>query len=171
MTISPQMRIAIAAVAVLAIVGFAAKTLLLKSTPTTISVPPPVHHSAHQTVAAKGGTGHRTIPHLQLSPNLPPALRLALLKHDVVVAVVYAKNSLGDGPAVSAARTGARGAHVGFAVLNVANEAVATAVALTIPGSSDPSVAVVKRPGQVMTLLPGYIDSEVITQAARDAGR
>jgi hypothetical protein len=166
MKVSRQMRIVIGAIAGLAILGLGAKMFLLKGSPAVnLAVPPAVHHPPRTT-----GHGHRALT-IKLDPDLPAALRVALLHHGVVVAVVYAEHSPGDGPVVSAARSAAQGAHVGFAALDVGNEAVATAVALKLPGSSDPSVAVVKRPGQVMTLLPGYVDSQVVAQAVRDAGR
>jgi hypothetical protein len=87
-----------------------------------------------------------------------------------VIAVLYAPNAPGDDAAVQAARKGAQGAHVGFAALNVLDEVVATAVALKMPGSSSPSVAVVRRPGKITLLLSGYVDSAVVAQAAREAG-
>ena len=178
MKVSRQMRIVIGAVLVLVVVGLAAKMFLLKSpAPASLVVPPVVHHpKLHAAIvphgratASHGHTTHHVAPKVKLDPDLPSALRVALLHHGVVIAVVYAAHALGDDSAVKAAREGAQGAHVGFAALDVGNEAVATAVALKIPGSSDPSVAVVKRPGQVTLLLTGYVDSQVVAQAARDA--
>jgi hypothetical protein len=173
MKISKQMRIVLIAVVVLGIGGVAAKTLLLKSSaPVNLSVPPAVHHPVHHAAAAQAGgskTHAAAAPRVQLDPDLPAALRVALLHHGVVITVLYARHAPGDAKAVVEAQQGAQMAHVGFAALDVSNEAVATAVALKMPGSSDPSVAVVTRPGNVTLLLPGYIDSQVVAQAARDA--
>ena len=166
MKISRQMRIVLGAVVVLGVAGFGAKTFLLKTTPVSLVIPPPVHHAVTVPHVSKS---HHAAPPIKLDPNLPSALRLALLHHGIVVAVIYASQAPGDASVVAAARAGALGAHVGFAALDVANNAVAAAVALEMPGTSDPSVAVVKRPGQVTLLLPGYVDSAVVTQAARDA--
>jgi hypothetical protein len=171
MKISRQMRIVVGVVVVVAIGGFAAKTLLLKSTPVSLTVPPAVHHPAAAATGAHGTKTHPAAPRIVLDPNLPSALRIALMHHGVVVAVVYAQHALGDATAVRAAREGAQGAHVGFAALDVGNETVATQVALKMPTSSDPSVAVIKRPGDVTLLLNGYVDSQIVTQAARDAGQ
>ena len=101
--------------------------------------------------------------------TLPAPLRRALAAHRVVVAVLYAPGVPGDAAAVQAARQGALDAHVGFTALNVRNESVAKAIALKLPGSSDPSVLVVARPGKIVTLLPGPEDRAVVAQAARDA--
>src|SRR5579862_4673738 len=118
MKISKQMRIVIAAVVVLAVGGLAAKTLLLKSPTTNLTVAPPVHHRHPVAVLTSKRSGRHTVPRVQLNADLPSALRLALLHHGVVIAVVYASHAPGDDSEVSAARTGAQGAHVGFAALN-----------------------------------------------------
>jgi hypothetical protein len=178
MKISRQMRIVLAALGLLVVVGFAGKMLLSKSAPAATVVPPAVHpHPVRQVhphpvrhVVARTRVSHHTAPRVHVDPTHPAALRLALQHHVVVVAVLYARHARGEDAAVQAARAGARGAHVGFAALDVSNEAVATSIALKLPGSSDPSVVVVKRPGDITLLLNGYVDSEVIAQAARDAG-
>jgi len=170
MKISRQMRIVLAVLVVLAVAAFGAKMLLTKSAPARIAVPLQVHHHAVRHLLSRGRPTHRA-PLVHVDPTLPAALRVALLHHGIVVAVLYAPNARGDNAAVQAARAGARAAHVGFAALNVSNEAVATSIALKLPGSSDPSVAVVRRPGEITLVLNGYVDSDVITQAARDAGK
>jgi hypothetical protein len=171
MKISRQMRFVGLAVLVLVIAGVGAKMLLVKGAPMSLVVPLAVHHAArHAAVATHGHKSHQTAPRVFVDPTLPAALRLALLHHGVVIAVLYAPNAPGDEAAVEAARKGAQGAHVGFAALNVLDEAIATAVALKLPGSSDPSVAVVQRPGKITLLLNGYVDSDVVAQAARAAG-
>ena len=170
MKISRQMRIVGLAVLVLVIAGVAAKTLLLKTAPVDLSVPPAVHHPARHVAVVTHGRKSPTARRVHVDPSLPAALRLALRNHGVVIAVLYAPNAPGDDAAVQAARKGAKSAHVGFAALNVLDEAVATAVALKLPGSSDPSVAVVRRPGKITLLLNGYVDSDVVAQAAREAG-
>jgi hypothetical protein len=101
--------------------------------------------------------------------TLPAPLRRALASHGVVVAVLYAPGVPGDAAAVQAARQGAQDAHVGFAALNVRDEAIARTMALKLPGSSDPSVLVLTRPGKIVTLLAGPEDRAVVAQAARDA--
>ena len=155
---------------VLLVGGLRRQDAAFEEAPAAIAVPAPVHHNAVRRVASRARHDHHAAPQVHVDPTLPAALRLALLHHGVVVAVLYVRHAPGDDAAVKAAREGARGAHVGFAALDVSNDAVATSIALKLPGSSDPSVAVVRRPGDITLLLNGYVDSEVIAQAARDAG-
>ncbi|HWB21721.1 MAG TPA: hypothetical protein VG652_02410 [Gaiellaceae bacterium] len=131
---------------------------------TPIPVAAPLHHS-RVPAARPRHTAAAPTP----ASTLPAPLRQALTGHGVVVAVLYAPGVPGDAAAVEAAREGARNAHVGFAKLNVRDEAVAKALALKLPGSSDPSVLVVTRPGTIVTLLAGYADRAIVVQAARDA--
>jgi hypothetical protein len=145
----------------LAALGYA--QLLTHRTPSATAVITPAHRLP---IAQR----HRK-PAAVASPasTLPAALRRALASHGVVVAVLDAPGVPGDAAAVRAARQGAHDAHVGFAVLDVRTEAVAKAIALKLPGSSDPSVLVVTRPGKVVTFLAGPEDRAVVAQAARDA--
>ena len=140
--------------------------VLKKHAPEPITIPTPVHHV---TPAAAKPTRHRVKPVVKIDPSLPAALRTALRRHPVVVAVLYSSHAPGDADAVKAARTGAHGAHAGFAVLNVAKEKIAQLVALKLPGTADPSVVVVRRPGKITVLLPGYIDADAVAQAVHDA--
>ena len=55
-------------------------------------------------------------------------------------------------------------------MLDVSKEKIAQTVALKLPGTSDPSVLVVRRPGKITVLLPGYIDSDVVAEAVHNAG-
>jgi len=128
----------------------------------------PVVIRAHRSPAAPSRHVRKAVKPSPAS-TLPAPLRHALAGHRVVVAVLYAPGVPGDAAAVQAARQGAHDGHVGFAALNVRNEAVAKAIALKLPGSSDPSVLVVARPGKIVTLLAGSTDRAVVVQAVRDA--
>jgi hypothetical protein len=154
---------ALAAIAAgLGALGF---TVLLKHhAPAVIPAVVPAHHSP----TAPSPPIRKPSPPSPES-TLPAVLRHALAGHRVVVAVLYAPGVPGDAAAVEAARQGATEAHVGFTALNVRNEAVAKAMALKLPGSSDPSVLLVARPGKIVTLLAGFTDRAVVAQAARDA--
>ena len=82
----------------------------------------------------------------------------------------HAKASVGAAlQALKAARAGAHSAHAGFAVLDVSKEKIAQAVALKLPGTGDPSVLVVRRPGKITVLLPGVVDSDVVAEAVHNA--
>jgi len=132
----------------------------------------PVHKVAAKpakTKPAKAKHARPAAPKPHLDPTLPAPLRKALSHSRVVVAVLYAPDAPGDDEAVSEARKGARAAHVGFAMLNVRNEAVARAVARQVSGASDPAVLVVRRPGTVALKFDGFVDADVVAQAAANA--
>jgi hypothetical protein len=119
-----------------------------------------------KTKPAKAKHVRPAAPKLNLDPTLPGPLRQALSHSRVVVAVLYAPDVPGDSDAVSEARKGAQAAHVGFAVLNVRNEAIARAVARQVQGASDPAVLVVRRPGTVALKIDGFVDAAAVAQAA-----
>ena len=163
----------------LIVVALGLKVLVLKS-PASVTVPPPVvHHTLppRRAAATRVATAHRPeraptraahAPKLPaVDPTLPAPVRLALRHHEVVVAVLYAPGVPGDADALSSARAAANAAHAGFAALNVHDEAIAEAIATKLPGTSDPSVFVVRRPGQIRFLVDGYLDAPAIAQAVR----
>jgi len=140
--------------------------VLTKHVPSAIPVSVPVHPTAPRATSKH----HHAKASVHVDPTLPAALRTALRRHAVVVAVLYAAHAPGDQEALTAAREGARGAHAGFAVLDVAKEKVAQAVALKLPGTADPSVLVVRRPGKITVLVSGYMDSDAVAAAVHNAG-
>lgn len=129
-------------------------------------VSPTAHRARHVVGSLRAGT-RSSQPRVDAS--LPAPLRAALARSAVVVAVLDAPGIRGDGGAVTAARRGAHAARAGFAVLNVRDEAIASALAATAPNATDPAVLVVRRPGTVAVELDGYADSETVAQAAVDA--
>jgi hypothetical protein len=173
--LSPKMRI-IVPVGLVLLLGMVFFNLrLLSHRKQAAVVPVVVNHATPAPNAARRAV-HSTRPVRPVRParpkidaSLPAPLRRALSRNAVVVAVLYAPRAPGDDEAVQAARAGAQKARVGFAALNVHNEAVATAVARKVPGSFDPSVLIVRRPGEVAVRLDGYADPEVVAQAAREA--
>jgi hypothetical protein len=122
---------------------------------------------SHPRVKAPTRTAHASRPRIDAA--LPVTLRAALTRSATVVAVLDAPGVAGDAGAVTAAREGAKAAHVGFAVLNVRNEATAAALAAKAPNATDPAVLVVRRPGRIAVELDGYADRETVAQAAVDA--
>ena len=65
----------------------------------------------------------------------------------------------------------ARAAHAGFVVFDVRGEKTAELVAQKYPGTSDPAVLILRRPGTVIMALPGVQESQTVTQAVVDARR
>ena len=143
-------------------VGVLLAALILKQfvlgAPQNIVSPPLVVHRA---------TKRQAPP--KVDAGLPAALRQALLAYPTVVAVLFRPGMPGDSDAVAAARQGAGTAHAGFAALDVSNESNARVAALKLTSESDPSVVVVRRPGTVSLVLPGYTDAQVVAQAAAES--
>jgi hypothetical protein len=165
-SLSRKQRILALVMGVLTLVLLAFNFLVLsKKPPAALPLPPVVHHT---TPAKPAGTKKHSArpPAPKLDPGLPDPLRRALLHSNVVVAVLYAADAPGDRDALGAARAGARTAHVGFAVLDVRNEAVAEAVATLALGTTDPSVLVFRRPGTIAVKLDGFSEADVVAQAA-----
>ncbi|HZQ04442.1 MAG TPA: hypothetical protein VFA88_10525 [Gaiellaceae bacterium] len=156
----------------LVLVALVFKLLVLRP-PAPVTVPPPVvHRVAPSPVASHAAVGRPAKPTRRapappaVDPTLPAPLRLALRHHPVVVAVLYAPGVPGDNAALASARSGAAAAHAGFAALNVHDEKIAEVIATKLPGTSDPSVLVVRRPGDIRFLANGYLDGAAIAQAA-----
>jgi hypothetical protein len=172
--VSPKMRIVAAAGLGFVILALAFKFLVLSHHTQAQPTPVVVHHRAvaHHRATPAQAVHHAKKPavaKLHIDPTLPAPLRQALSHSRVVVAVLYAPNVPGDDEAVSEARKGARAAHVGFTMLNVRNEAIARALASQVDGASDPAVLVVRRPGTVALKLDGFVDADVVAQAAANA--
>lgn len=157
-------RIALIGLALILAMLLVKQFVLTKHVPAAIQISAPIHHAAPSHARAV----HHAAP-VKIDPSLPAALRTALRQHPVVVAVLYASHAPGDQEALAAAREGAHGAHAGFAVLDVAKESVAQSVALKLPGTADPSVLVVTRPGKITVLVPGYVDSDAVAEAVQNA--
>jgi len=153
----------------LVLVALVFKVLVLKG-PAPVAAPPPVAHHAltsHRATRPAAKTHKPAL--LVIDSSLPAPLRTALRKHRVVVAVLYAPGSPEDALTILSGLAGAAKAHAGFAALNVRDEAVAEAMASKLPGSSDPSVLVVSRPGDIKFLISGFIDGDAVAQAVRAA--
>jgi ABC-type Fe3+-hydroxamate transport system substrate-binding protein len=157
-------RILLIGLGLILVVLLAKQFLLKKSVPEAITIPLTVHHA----VPAKHTPKHAQHV-IKIDPSLPAALRTALRRHPVVVAMLYARHAPGDDAALKAARAGAHGAHAGFAVLDVSKEKIAQLVALKLPGIADPSVVVVRRPGKFKVLLSGFADSDAVAEAVHNA--
>ena len=166
MRLTPQRKRLILVGVSLILVGVLVKQfVLVTSVPASVSAPVLVRHHAKHALHVKA-VAARPVP---VTPTLPASLRQQLALHGVVVAVLYAPGANSDQAALAAARQGAQGAHAGFAVIDVSNEAVARKMAVMTPGAADPSVLVVRRPGTITVLLPGYTDANAVAEAALNA--
>lgn len=162
MTLSTPVKIVALAGLALALAIGGLSTFVPARRSTSRSLPVTLHRVKPETRARHGAR-------LRLDADLPAPMRAALEHSAVVVAVLDAPGIAGDAGAVTEARRGAKAAHVGFAVLNVRDEAIAAALAEQAPNATDPAVLVVRRPGTIAVELDGFADSETVAQAAVDA--
>lgn len=101
--------------------------------------------------------------------GFPAAVDAALREHEVVVVSLYVPNARVDELATDEARAGAALGGAGFVALNVLEEKTAKPLLVKLGTLEDPSVLVVKRPGEVALRLSGFVDRDTVAQAAANA--
>ena len=109
-----------------------------------------------------------------VNPVVPPtgfpvAVDKALRQHDVVVVSLIVPGAHVDQLAAAEAQAGAKLGGAGFLALNVLNETVARALLKKLDDGQDPSLLVLKRPGEVTLQLAGFVDRETVAQAVANA--
>jgi hypothetical protein len=107
-------------------------------------------------------------------PKIPPtgfplAVDRALARHKVVVVSLVVPGAHVDKLAAGEAKAGAKLGGAGYLALNVLNEKVAHAVLAKLQGVEEPSLLVLKRSGEVVVALEGFVDRETVAQAASNA--
>jgi hypothetical protein len=107
-------------------------------------------------------------------PKIPPtgfplAVDRALARHNVVVVSLVVPGSHVDELAAGEAKAGAKLGGAGYLSLNVLNEGVAHAVLAKLGAVKEPSLLVLKRSGEVVLALEGFVDRETVAQAAANA--
>ena len=178
-TLSPPIRI----LGIVGILAAAAIGLLLfmhsRSSHTSSAAPviggtlhsstnaPAVHHTVvrpalHPATPAK--------PKFILLPGLPIPIAHALRYSKVIVVSLYAGGAAGDRAALQRAHAGAKAAHAGFAAINVLNERMAVGLGDFAGATATPTVLVIRRPGRIVNRFTGYADSDLVAQAAQNAG-
>lgn len=176
-TISPPIRI----LGIVGILAAAALGLMLfmqsRSSNTTTATPVSTAgtlHSSTKTPAVHGivttAPAKPAAPKIVLLPGLPGPVAHALRYSKVVVVSLYAAGASGDAAALKQARLGATSAHAGFAAVNVLNERIAAGLDKFAGATSSPAVLVVRRPGRIVNRFGGYVDSNLVAQAAQNAG-
>ena len=191
--LSPQIRI-FAIVAVLVAVGGglfvftsgrgSAAEPELAAPPATPAVAKPakvpvVHKTATakpkaKAQASKAHAPAKPAPKKVVVPKIPPtgfplAVDRALARHKVVVVSLVVPGSHVDELAAGEAKAGAKLGGAGYLSLNVLNERVAHAVLAKLGAVKEPSLLVLKRSGEVVLALEGFVDRETVAQAAANA--
>jgi hypothetical protein len=167
MTLSTPVKIV--ALAGLAIVLGLAGVLLLMSghgTPSAVAVVAP--HATHPSKPAAPAP-HRARTTVRIDAGVPLVVARVLERKPAVVVAVYSSKNAGDRAVLAEARAGARLTHAGFVAADVANNAIASAVATWSPTVADPAVLVVRRPGKVVFGVSGATDRQTVAQAVVSA--
>ena len=101
--------------------------------------------------------------------GFPVAIDQALANHELVVVSLVVPGARVDELAAAEARAGAELAGVGYLALNVLNEGVARSLLQKLGTLEDPSLLVIKRPGEVALRMSGFVDRDTVAQAAATA--
>ena len=172
-TISPPIRI-LAVVGVLAAValGIVLFTHNRSSSNDSSATPAPAPAPSTQPVTTPAPAhGAAAKPKVVLLPGLPKPVARALRHSKVVVVAVWSNGATGDKQSVAEAKAGAKAVHAGFLAVNVASEKTAKGLGeFAGTTTAPPAVLVVKRPGKVVNRFDGFADSQLVAQAAHDAG-
>jgi len=108
------------------------------------------------------------------NPPLPPSgfpasVDAALRQHEVVVVSLYVPDARVDALATDEARAGAALGGAGFVALDVLDEKIAKSLLAKLGTVEDPSLLVIKRPGEVAVRMSGFVDRDTVAQAAASA--
>jgi hypothetical protein len=127
------------------------------ATPSTISrsTPPPIPAAPAR---------------VKLLPGIPAPSARELRYEKIVVVSIYGAKAPGDRKALAHARVGAKKTGAGFVAFNVFDERKANALVKFLGNADSPAVLVVRRPGTVVTQIGGFVDAEIVAQAAQNAG-
>jgi hypothetical protein len=109
-------------------------------------------------------------PQLRLAAGLPAPVAKQLRYSKVVVVTLFTPNATADVRAIAQSRAGAKSAKAGFVAINVTNEKRARELTTFAGTSAAPAVLVVKRPGTIVSHIEGATDSQIVAQAAQNAG-
>ena len=179
MTLSPPIRI-LALVGVLAAVGLGILLFAHSRSDSGSSAPAAPSASTSNSKPAtqlpvtspvKPAATKPVKPKVVLLTGLPVPIAHALRNSKVVIVALYANGGNGDQAALEQARAGAKSAHSGFAAVNVLDEKTARSLGkFAGTTTAPPAVLVVKRPGKIVNQFSGTADSEIIAQAALNAG-
>lgn len=169
-TISPPIRI-LALVGALVVVALG--ILLFTHSRSSSNAPtlaPPSH--PRTTTRPAPAPAKPAVRSVVLLPGLPAQVAKALRHSKVVVVSLYTSGGRGDRAALVEARQGARAVHAGFAAVNVVNESTAKRMS-SFAGSTTapPAVLVVERPGRIVNRFDGFVDRQIVAQAALNARR
>ncbi len=108
-------------------------------------------------------------PVVKLNAGLPPALARALTSRPVAVVSLVTPGSGLDESAAREAAAGARAAGAAFVSVDVGSERSARPFSIMLGVLEAPTVLVFKRPGELYVQLDGFVDLDMVAQAADNA--
>jgi hypothetical protein len=108
-------------------------------------------------------------PKVKLNPGLPAALARALTARPVAVVAFVTPDAGVDEMAANEAAAGARAAGASFVAVDVSKERQTRPFAVKLGVLEAPAVLVFKRPGNLFVRLDGFVDLDVVAQAAENA--
>ena len=145
-----------------------AKTPVVKKTPAVNKTVAPKPKAKAPAKAVPKAAPKKVIPKIPPT-GFPLAVDRALARNKVVVVSLVVPGSRVDELAAGEAKAGAKLGGAGYLALNVLNEKVAHAVLSKLQGLKQPSLLVLKRSGEIVVALEGFVDRETVAQAAANA--
>jgi hypothetical protein len=105
-----------------------------------------------------------------VNKNLPDRVIAALERNPIVVVSLFTPGSSVADMAKAEAKAGAQAAQAGFVEIDVHKQAQVAPLVLLFGVTHDPAVLVLRRPGDRVVQLDGFVDREAVAQAAVSAG-
>jgi hypothetical protein len=140
----------------------------------------PGERTATTKAPATATTPARTTPAASASPpapkaspvaadGLPVTIHSALKTHKIVVVSVFDPQSPTDAISYAEAKAGAAEANVGFVGISLLDNPVAAALTSALPTGDllpAPGILIYRRPGTLVQRVDGFLDRDVVAQAA-----
>ena len=139
------------------------------ATPKKTATAAPAKNAAKAAPAKPKVAAPKTVNSVVRKTGFPSAVDAALQQHAVVVVSLVVPGARVDELTAAEAQAGAKLGNAGFVALNVLNEGVARSLLAKVSSVQDPSVLVVTRAGKVAVELGGFVDRELVAQAAANA--
>jgi thiol:disulfide interchange protein len=101
--------------------------------------------------------------------GLPRSVAHALQMHSVVVVSLTAPRGEDDQVTQSEAQAGAAESKVGYVHIDVFHQQPGTAILRKLGVVDTPEVLIIRRPGVIISQFKGFVDRDVVAQAAAEA--
>jgi hypothetical protein len=146
-----------------------AVTTVVATTAATKPNPAGTRHTAAPAAAPRPAHSAKAPARVVGANGLPLAIDRALRTHQIVVVSLFDPESSTDAISYAEARAGAADAKVGFVGVSLLDNPVAAALTSSLPSGGllpAPGVLVYRRPGTLVQRFDGFVDRDVVAQAA-----